>query len=91
VSTLAASILTLLLFAWIFWPARNLFSQRAKTRVDYLRERKEAVYDNLRDLNFEYKSGKYPESDFLAQREALESEASSVLAEIDTLEGLANR
>ena len=83
---LAGSILTLVLFAWIFWPEKNPFYQRVKTRVDYLRERKEAIYENLRDLNFEYKSGKYPDEDYAAQRVALENEAAGVMAEIDTLE-----
>jgi hypothetical protein len=85
-SILASAILTLALFAWIFWPERNPFRQRTKTRVDYLRERKEVVYDNLRDLSFEYKSGKYPEEDYAAQRLALENEAAGIMAEIDTLE-----
>ena len=85
-SILAAAILTLALFAWIFWPEKNPFRQRTKTRVDYLRERKEAVYENLRDLSFEYKSGKYPEEDYAAQRLALENEAAGIMAEIDTLQ-----
>jgi hypothetical protein len=54
--------------------------------VDYLRERKEAIYENLRDLSFEYKSGKYPDEDYSAQRLALENEAAGVIAEIDRLE-----
>ncbi len=87
-SILAAAILTLALFAWIFWPEKNPFRQRTKTRVDYLRERKEAVYENLRDLSFEYKSGKYPEEDYAAQRLALENEAAGIMAEIQTLETL---
>ncbi len=88
-SLLAAAILTLILFAYIFWPEKNPFRQRAKTRLDYLRERKEVVYENLRDLSFEYKAGKYPEEDYAAQRTALENEAAGVLAEIDTLESRA--
>jgi len=86
VSTLAAALLTLALFTWIFYPSRRLLSQQPKTRVDYLRERKDAVYDNLRDLQFEYRSGKYPESDYNAQRDALEAEAAALLTEIDSLE-----
>ena len=52
-SFLASIVLTIVLFAFIFWPERNPFVQADKTRVDYLRERKEAIYENLRDLNFE--------------------------------------
>ena len=74
-------------FAYIFWPQPKLDAVIEKTRLDYLRERKEVVYDNLRDLNFEYKAGKYPEDDFSKQRNSLESEAAKVLAEMDTLGG----
>jgi hypothetical protein len=77
--------ITLCLFVYIFWPEKSPFRQRDKTRVDYLRERKEAVYDNLRDLNFEYLSGKYPEQDYANQRAGLEDEAALVVAELDTL------
>jgi hypothetical protein len=87
-SILAAILLTLSLFSWIFWPEKNPFRQRTKTRVDYLRERKEVVYENLRDLSFEYKSGKYPEEDYAAQRLALENEAAGIMAEIQTLDTL---
>ena len=83
---IAGVVLLLVLLAWIFWPERNPFHQRVKTRLDYLRERKEVVYENLRDLSFEYKAGKYPEDDYAAQRAALEDEAAGVIAEIDTLE-----
>ena len=85
-SILAAGLLTIFLFAWVFWPEKNPFYQRTKTRVDYLRERKEAIYENLRDLNFEYKSGKYPDEDYSAQRLALENEAAGVIHEIESLE-----
>ena len=58
-----------------------------KTRLDYLRERKDVIYENLRDLNFEYKAGKYPEADYTTQRDALENEAANVLAEMESLGG----
>ncbi len=82
---LAGAVITLLLFAYIFWPEKNPFRQRDKTRLDYLRERKDVIYDNLRDLNFEYLAGKYPEQDYATQRAGLEDEAVTVIAEIDTL------
>ena len=80
---LAGILLTLALFAFIFWPEKNPFRQRDKTRLDYLRERKEVIYDNLRDLNFEYLAGKYPAEDYAIQRTSLEDEAARVLAEIE--------
>ena len=82
----AAGILFIALFAYVFWPEKNPFLQRANTRVDFLRERRDMVYANLRDLNFEYKAGKYPEEDFAAQRDMLEGEAATIVSEIDLLE-----
>jgi len=84
-SFLASIVLTIALFAFIFWPERNPFVQADKTRVDYLRERKEAIYENLRDLNFEYLAGKYPEADYNEQRVALEDEAAAAIAEMEAL------
>jgi hypothetical protein len=83
---IAGVSLTLLLFAFIFWPERNPFVQPDKTRVDYLRERKDVIYENLRDLNFEYLAGKYPEQDYAEQRAGLEDEAARVIAEMELLE-----
>ena len=81
----AGVVLTLALFAFIFWPERNPFIQADKTRVDYLSERKDAIYENLRDLNFEYLAGKYPEQDYAEQRAGLEDEAARVIAEMEAL------
>ena len=82
---LAAVLLTVLLFVYIFWPERSVLRQAEKTRADYLLERKEAIYENLRDLNFEYLAGKHPEQDYEVQRSGLEDEAAGVLQEIDAL------
>jgi hypothetical protein len=84
-SILAAGILTVLIFVYMFWPEHNPFVQADKTRVDYLLERKEAIYENLRDLNFEFQAGKYPEADYEQQRVGLEDEAALVIAEIEAL------
>ena len=83
----ACVLLTLGLLAYIFLIPREVDSGEEKTRLTYLRERKEVVYENLRDLNFEYKAGKFPETDYLAMRASLEDEAVTVLAEIEELEG----
>lgn len=85
--TIAALGLTIVLFAYVFWPQGRLFRQAAKTRLDYLEERKTAVYDNLRDLSFEYQAGKYPEEDYATQRAGLEDEAAVILTEMDQLNG----
>jgi hypothetical protein len=84
-SVLAGAVLTIGLFLFIFWPERNPFVQADKTRLDYLRERKDVIYENLRDLNFEYQAGKYPEADYTEQRVGLENEAAQVIAEMESL------
>lgn len=79
-------VFTLALFVYVFFPDRNVAAQRVKTRLDFLEEQKIVLYDNLRDLNFEFRAGKYPEEDYLAQRAALEADAARVLAEIERLQ-----
>lgn len=83
---LAGLFLTLALLVYTFWPENVFASQREKSRLDFLQERKEQLYENLRDLNFEYKAGKYPDEDFQAQRALLENEAAVLLAEIEHLQ-----
>ncbi|HVC89539.1 MAG TPA: hypothetical protein VND66_02850 [Acidobacteriaceae bacterium] len=82
----ACTALLIGILIYIFYPQRKTEEQTQKTRLEYLRERKETIYENLRDLNFEYRAGKYPEEDYLAQRAAMENEAAQVLSEIEFLE-----
>jgi hypothetical protein len=83
---IAGVLLLFALFLYTFWPENSFASQKQKTRLDYLLERKEQLYENLRDLNFEYRAGKYPEEDFDAQRGLLERETAELMAEIDQLQ-----
>jgi hypothetical protein len=82
----AGFMLLIALMVYTFWPENAFASQKEKTRLDFLLERKEQLYENLRDLSFEHRAGKYPEEDFEAQRALLESETSELLAEIDHLQ-----
>jgi uncharacterized short protein YbdD (DUF466 family) len=83
---LACAALLIGIFIYVFYPQTKTEEQTQKTRLEFLRERKDAIYENLRDLNFEYRAGKYPEEDYLAQRTAMENEAAQILAEIEFLE-----
>ena len=73
------------LFFIFYFPGRFHLGPE-KTRASYLRERKEAVYENLRDLNFEYKAGKVPDADYQSLKTSLQDEAATLLAEIARLE-----
>src|SRR5512146_2888025 len=79
------AIFAVALMVYIFRPV-PIVTTEAKTRLMYLYERKEQVYENLRDLNFEYKAGKLSDSDFTSMRDSMEQEAAGILAEIDQLE-----
>ncbi len=74
------------LFVYVFYQPRTIAGGQAKTRLSYLEERKEAVYENLRDLSFEHKAGKLSDADYEQQREVLEDEAAGILAEMSQIE-----
>ena len=82
----ACVILTLGLAVYMFSIPPQVERAPEKTRLAFLYERKEVVYENLRDLNFEHKAGKLPEADFVGMRASLEDEAAAILAEIEALE-----
>jgi len=71
-------------FLFIFYiqpDASDLAPHRSK--LDQLMERRDTIYDNLRDLKFEYRAGKYSEGDYETMKTALENEAALILAEIE--------
>ena len=76
---------------YVFYLPGTLYLGPEKTRASYLRERKDAVYENLRDLNFEYKAGKVPDADYQSLKAALQDEAAALLAEIARLEAVLPR
>lgn len=78
---LALAVATMLFIFYIQPDASDLSPHR--TKLDQLLERRDTIYDNLRDLRFEYRSGKYSEGDFEAMKTSLENEAALVIAEID--------
>lgn len=58
-----------------------------RSRLDQLMERRDTIYDNLRDLRFEHRAGKFSEKDYEEMKRALETEAARVLAQMDQLTG----
>ena len=82
----ACLLLTLGILAYVFYMPGEIDVSPEKTQLVFLRERKDMVYENLRDLNFEYKAGKLPDSDYNTMRASLEDEAAALLAEIERLE-----
>jgi hypothetical protein len=60
-----------------------------RTALDQLMERRDAIYENLRDLRFEFRAGKLSEADYEEIKQSLEIEAARVLADMDRLTGAA--
>src|SRR3984957_18246235 len=58
-----------------------------RTGLDQLMERRDAIYENLRDLRFEYRAGKFSEADYEETKQSLEVEAARVLADMDRFTG----
>jgi hypothetical protein len=85
------SVMVIAIVYYIFFFPGEVYAGEEKTRLGYLRERKEAVYENLRDLNFEYKAGKVPDADYQSLRASLEEEAAAIMAEIARLEQVAGQ
>src|SRR5204862_7563894 len=78
---LALAVAVMLFVFYIQPDASDLAPHR--TALDQLLERRDALYDNLRALRFEYRSGKYSAGDFGAMQTALENEAAQLLADKD--------
>jgi len=86
---LCGLLLTAAAVFYIFSLPEKLYLGPEKTRASFLRERKDAVYENLRDLNFEYLAGKVPDADYQSLKASLQEEAAGLLAEIARLESQA--
>jgi hypothetical protein len=71
-----------LIFVFMIQPDRGDSAPR-RSQLDQLMERRDIIYDNLRDLKFEYRTGKFAEEDYEQMKRTLEAEAALVLAEIE--------
>lgn len=83
---LACIVLSAVAVLYVFNVPESVTAGPEKTRASFLEERKEAVYENLRDLNFEYRAGKVPDVDYQNLKGSLESEAARILGEIAQIE-----
>jgi hypothetical protein len=86
IATLSCIMVLLCVLFYVFYLPGRLQLGPEKTRLSYLQERKEAIYENLRDLNFELQAGKLPDQDYQSLKSSLEEEAAGVLAEMARLE-----
>ena len=84
----ACILLTLAAVTFVFWIEPDPGdSAPHRSQLDQLLERRDSIYDNLRDLKFENRAGKYAAQDYEQMRDALENEAAQVLLEIENVTG----
>ncbi len=65
---------------------KDLPEPEAVSPVKHLEERKATIYENLRDLQFEYRLGKLSDQDYTQTKQDLQRELAAVLAEIDKIQ-----
>jgi hypothetical protein len=65
--------------------AKDLPAPEPESPFQHLDERKAAIYENLRDLQFEYRLGKLSDADYQSTKKDLQKELAGVLAEVDKL------
>ena len=65
--------------------AKDLPAPEPVSPFQHLDERKAAIYDNLRDLQFEYRVGKLSDHDYQQTKKDLQRELAGVLAEVDRI------
>jgi len=87
VLVLACAALTLAALLYVFWltpePAR--VKSAAERDRDFLEERREVLYDNLRDLHLEYRMGKLSDQDYQQMKATYQAEMAALLAQMEKL------
>lgn len=71
------------MFYTLFVRPRDVPEPLPVSPIQHLEDRKYAIYDNLRDLQFEYRLGKLSDDDYKQTKQALQRELAIVLAETE--------
>src|SRR3954466_3349330 len=67
----------------LFVRAKDIPPPEPVSPTGHLDERKAAIYENLRDLQFEYRVGKLSDADYQQTKVGLQKELAGVLTEIE--------
>lgn len=63
--------------------SRAIGEEPPESATRHLEERREQVYENLRDLQFEFRTGKLSDGDYQKTKLSLQQELAAVMAQID--------
>ncbi len=81
------AVAIVLVLAALFFPlfvrAKDIPEPLPVSPIQHLEDRKQAIYENLRDLQFEYRLGKLSDDDYQQTKQALQRELAVVLAETE--------
>ena len=67
----------------LFVRAKDIPEPVPVSPIQHLEDRKQAIYENLRDLQFEFRLGKLSDEDYQQTKLALQKELAVVLSEMD--------
>jgi hypothetical protein len=82
--TIAAALVAISAFIYIlFVRDKDIPEPIPVSPVQHLEDRKQAIYENLRDLQFEFRLGKLSDEDYAQTKQALQRELATVLAETE--------
>jgi len=70
----------------LFIRAKDIPPPDPVSPTQHLDERKAAIYENLRDLQFEYRVGKLSDADYAQTKLSLQKELAVVVAEIEKMQ-----
>lgn len=85
ITVAAAAIVLLALYFTLAIREKDVPESIPISPVQHLDDRKQAIYDNLRDLQFEYRLGKLSDGDYQQNKQALQRELASVLAQTEEM------
>jgi hypothetical protein len=71
----------------LFIRVQDIPKRAPESPFKHLEERKAAIYENLRDLQFEYRLDKLSDADYQATKLELQKDLAQVMAETDRIKG----
>jgi len=83
---LASSVIVVVaatVFFTLFVRLKDIPAPEPVSPTRHLEERKAAIYENLRDLQFEYRVGKLSDADYQQTKVTLQKELAGVIGEIE--------
>jgi len=85
---LACAALTLAALLYVFWltPEPLRVKSASDREREYLQEKREVLYDNLRDLHLEFRMGKLSEPDYQQTKARYQEELALLLHQLETVD-----